>query len=129
MRRLVPLALAAALAAPTTAPAQAADPIRDDLACMIIVTMFASRTEDAAARQGATTGFGYYMGRLKGRDPGIDLKDRLIAEARALIADPNRLRAEATRCGADMQAWGQETQEIGEALEAEGRRLRDRPGP
>ncbi|MBL8773798.1 MAG: hypothetical protein JNK30_20600 [Phenylobacterium sp.] len=129
MRRLVPIALGCALCLPPPAVAQPADPARDDLRCMVIMTMFAARTEDPALRQGAVTGFGYYMGRLKGRDPSIEVKPRLIDEARGMMADAERVKAEAARCGGDMQVWGRETKEIGDALQAEGRRGPGAPQP
>ncbi len=58
------------------------------------------------------------MGKIKAREPKIDLKTRLVAETKALLADTKRLQAECSRCGEDMKAWGRETQEIGEALKA-----------
>jgi hypothetical protein len=98
-----------------------------DVACMVVTMFAANRLEDPKAKEGVVAGFAYYMGRAKAAEPGIDLKARLVAEARTLIADPERLRTEAARCGADMQAWGRETQAIGNALTEEGRRLQGRP--
>lgn len=121
MRRTMTIALATFLAAAGAAVAQPRDAATDDLACMVVTMIAGSKVTDPAAKQGIMAGFGYYMGRLKGREPGIDLKTRLIVESKAMVADPVRMRTEATRCGADMQAWGRETKEIGQALIAEGR--------
>lgn len=127
MRWVIATALTVALSAAEDAKAQAPDGATSDLACMVVTMLAATRTTDANSKQGVMVGFGYYMGRLKGRDPGIDLKARLLAETRALVANPDRLKAEAIRCGADMQAWGRETKEIGEALTAEGRKIQGDP--
>ena len=127
MRSTAAITLAVQLLAGGAASAQPQDATSQDLTCMVVTMMFASQTTDPAMQQGATGGMAYYMGKLKGRDPNLDLKARFVAEANALVANPVRLKAEASRCGADMQTWGAETKEIGEALKAESRKLQGKP--
>ena len=101
------------------ASAQPADPARNDLRCVIAVGMFAAQTKDQDSKVGSAAGLGFFIGRLKGREPGIDLKARVLAEAN-LLKSPADLQPDFPRCGAEMQAFGKESTELGDALKAFG---------
>jgi hypothetical protein len=108
--------LAAAFAAP--AAGQSADPTRDDLRCVIAVGMFAAQARnDADTKLGAAAGLGFFIGRIKGREPGIDLKARVLAEANRLKT-PADLQPDLARCGGEMQAISNESNALGAALKA-----------
>ena len=109
-------ALAVAAGPAAAAPDEAA--MRRDLRCVIVTGMIVSKTTDADTRMGVAASMGFFIGRLKGRDPALNLTARLAVEARGLkLAD---LGADVTRCGQEMQAFGQETKAAGEALKALG---------
>ena len=111
---LKPLILALALTAVAGA-AQAADPATDDMRCIMVVGILGGTTTNPTMCDGAMMGLGYYIGRLKGRDPSFDLTGRLTALAKGMkIAD---LTPDFTRCGEEMKAIGLESQEVGRALQ------------
>jgi hypothetical protein len=120
MRRVVLPALITALSAGSACAADEAA-ARRDLRCVLVVGIIAGAAQDSASdttKQGLVASIGYYLGRLKGRDPGIDLTARISAEARGLkLAD---LQAEAARCGEELKVFGQESQQVGAALKALG---------
>ncbi|MDZ4369976.1 MAG: hypothetical protein U1C74_00955 [Phenylobacterium sp.] len=116
-----------AVALTVSAPARSQDAAAQDLACMAVTMLAGSRMTDSTAKEGVMAGFAYYMGRVKGREPGIDLRARLIAQTKRLLAEPDRLSSEAGRCGEDLKAWGLETRELGKALTEEGVRLQGPP--
>ena len=111
------LALAAGVAA-FAGPAAAADEAAQtrDLRCVLVVAITGAQNPSPEAKQGLIGGIGYYMGRLKGRDPAIDLGGRLTALAKGL--QPETLRPDFARCGEEMKAFGVEAQEVGRALQA-----------
>ena len=116
------LAAALVLLAATPAMAQTDDAAaRRDLRCVLVVGIIGSQVQASAsdaAKSGMMAGIGYYLGRLKGRDPGINLTARLTAEAKGLkIGD---LQPEALRCGEELKEFGRESQEISAALKALG---------
>ena len=73
-----------------------------------------ARVTDAETKQGMAAAVGYFMGRLKGRDPAIDLTARVTAEFKtANLAD---LQGDLTRCGDEMKAFAEESRKIGAAV-------------
>lgn len=115
-------AIALALCVATPAVAQVDDAAaRRDLRCVLVVGIIGGQVQASgsdSAKQGMMAGIGYYLGRLKGRDPAINLTARLTAEARGLkIGD---LQPEALRCGEELKQFGRESQEVGAALKALG---------
>lgn len=126
MRRL--LAATLLLAVPTWSAAQAptpAAPAADpsdaatrDIRCFVAVAFASSLTQDQAMKANMGMGITYYLGRLKGREPNIDLKARIVAEAQRMEAGGADLRAEMSRCGKELVDMGHETQDVGAALQA-----------
>ena len=68
------LAAAVALAQPADAKAET----RKDLRCFIVLSSVAGGTSEVAAA--ATMGAQYFLGRLDGRAPGLDLEAAIAAE-------------------------------------------------
>ncbi|MBW8815219.1 MAG: hypothetical protein JF588_17505 [Caulobacterales bacterium] len=108
----------ALLAAP--AHAAAADPAAasKDLQCALVLAVMGAQATTPEMKQGAIGGVSYYLGRLKGREPDIDLPARVTAEAKAM--QPADIQAAGTRCGAELKAFGAESQTVGAALKALG---------
>jgi hypothetical protein len=122
MRRILAAALALAASTPAAAQAPAAadptDASARDIRCFVAVAFASSLSQDPAMKANMGMGVTYYLGRLKGREPNIDLKARIVAEARRMEAGgPDLLRAEMSRCGRELVDMGRETQDVGSALE------------
>lgn len=124
MLKTVLPALVLAFAAGTASAADDAAAKRD-VRCVLVVGLIASQASAGASettKQGMVAGMGYYLGRLKGREPDVDLAARIAAEARGLkLAD---IQAEALRCGEELKAFGAESQRVGAALKAAGEEAR-----
>lgn len=95
-----------------------------DLRCMIVMGVFGSRAQSDQDKQAAAAGFTYFLGRLQGRDPALDVKARIVAAAQGLGGVAG-LQPDVARCGDELKALGARSQEIGQALQAVGQR----PGP
>lgn len=116
MRRFLLTLALGALAGPAAAADEAAQTA--DLRCMLVVAITGAQAgANEQAKQGLAAGLGYYMGRLKGRDPGIDLAARITTTAKGLGALTD-LQPDFTRCGAEMKTFGVETQAVGRAMQA-----------
>ena len=63
----------------------------------------------------------YWMGRLDGRTPDLDLENRLIADIKEL--KPDALQAEAKRCGAILQVRGKFMTEMGQDMQQKGHQM------
>jgi hypothetical protein len=83
MRRFVLLALALAVALPTTAQAQIAD---GDLRCLMVANVFASTEKDVKKRQVASATGLFYLGRIDGRVPPAQLKARILAVGKGMTS-------------------------------------------
>lgn len=117
--------LALALVAGTAHAAADDAATKRDIRCVLVVGLVASQAQASAsesARQGMIAGMGYYLGRLKGRDPDIDLTARISAEAKGLKI--SELQSEGLRCGEELKAFGAESQRVGAALKAVGEEAR-----
>jgi hypothetical protein len=94
--------------------ARAADDLtRDDLRCAIVALSIAGSGKEAQT-VGMMSMF-YYLGRLDGRTPDLDLENRLIDEI--AVMKPADLKAAAQRCGAFLVVRGQKLQEVGKRLQ------------
>lgn len=105
----------AALLSIAASPAIAqGDPVEPDLRCLVVG--FALAGSDQDAHKSAAIPFSlYYLGRLDGRAPQLDLEKRLGDLATTMTGDD--IKTEAARCGADFQRRGIELQAIGKALQ------------
>jgi hypothetical protein len=112
-----------ALAVITLAATRAmADDTTDDVRCLALAAaMTANPTVDANGKAAGQTIAVYFLGRLDGRTPGLDIKSRLIEQAKLMGAmSPDAVKAQADSCGATLGARGKALQEIGDALKDAG---------
>jgi hypothetical protein len=93
---LLSLSLLAFFAAP---PAQAQDATTQDLRCLVIAIEM-SGSVDAQIRASATTVGAYFLGRLDGRTPDLDVQTRAAQEMMRM--KPEDLDPEVDRCTALM---------------------------
>ena len=113
MRWRTGLAAAIALAGAALPAAAQDDAAGKDLRCMII-TMSLMSSNDPTQQQQGLMGTLYYVGRLDGRTPDLDLEARLRGEVAQLT--PQVMAAEAQRCSAQLIARGKALQDIGAHL-------------
>ncbi len=110
--------IGAALALPTAAwAAPAAEENAKDMRCLIV----ASELADSKDKETETAGLiasQYFLGRIDGRSPGIDLEPLLIQEAEKLT-DAER-PALLTACGKQIEDRGRYLEAVGKRIEARG---------
>jgi len=111
-RALLALPLAGILAlAPAHAQDDADGDLEGDLRCVALLAVAVANTQ-GEAQAGITAGLMYFVGRIDGVAPGIDLKAELQRIA-ATMTDP---AADMTRCSAILTAKGQALIAIGGEL-------------
>jgi hypothetical protein len=101
-----------ALTATSAASAQASDTTAD-LKCFVALSMV-SDNADPSVNASITLGRLYFLGRLDGDAPSMDLKTRFREEAGKLT--PADAKAELTRCGAILRNRAEVLQDIGRSL-------------
>ena len=84
----------------------------------LVVYMKMSSSPDVKVQQSGGTGTIYWLGRLDGHDPKLDLESRVVAQAKSM--DDAALQVEGTRCGAEMVARGQFLAAMGKDIAAKG---------
>jgi hypothetical protein len=109
-------ALAGALAAP--AAAQDATTTADVRCAVAAVALAGSAGSNATLQQQATMAALYFIGKLDGRTPNLDLEASIRAEM-TKMSQPD-MAAEAQRCGQQLMSRGQALQTIGEHFKAQG---------
>ena len=62
------------------------------------------------------SGVMYFLGKLDGENPNLDLESALAEQVKKL--KPRQLRREMARCGAELRSRGQILQDIGDRLKA-----------
>jgi hypothetical protein len=107
------LALAPCLAA---AAAPLDEETRRDVRCFILIAQL-STSDDPETRDAGRIGSQYFLGRIDGRAPGLDLEAAVAAEAPAALAGQKTLLP---RCGELMKKRGDEVEAIGNRLTARG---------
>ena len=108
-------AAAALLFLAAAAPAPDAE-TRADIRCFIAVSSL-MESEDEAMRQAGSMASQYYLGRIDGRVPDLDLESAVAAE---LPIDQAALQALMQSCGAELEKRGQEVVAVGKRLTARG---------
>ena len=96
------------------APA-AADPTTDDIHCYIVSLQMIT-SSDPTQKVAGTMTHGYWLGKIDGRSPQLDLEGSVLAELPAM-ANEALFRAEAVRCGQEMIKRGQAETEIGKDIQ------------
>ncbi|HEY0011804.1 MAG TPA: hypothetical protein VGB79_03010 [Allosphingosinicella sp.] len=116
------LAAAFALQLAVPAPAQApAGSLSFDVQCMLLLGALAQNGPEDA-RTAMQAGSFYYLGRIDGRTPAVDLERAFTVEADVLErADTDRI---VRSCGAFMEQRGQAVQDIGANIMAREERRR-----
>ncbi|HYM18762.1 MAG TPA: hypothetical protein VEU06_09380 [Micropepsaceae bacterium] len=116
------IALFLFLASPLAAHAQsaAAANITADIRCLI-ASLSSGNSNDETVKTAGFLASLYYLGRLDGGAPNLDLESRMIAEIDKMT--PEDVRSEAARCGSTMQARGAAFSEIGNHLVERGQKL------
>lgn len=104
-----PAALTAA-----TAPASDSDVI-SDVRCIVVGAAMAG-TQDQTAKSSGIMLTLYYIGRLEGRAPNVDLEQLILEQSSAMTK--SEFGAEATRCGSHLADKGREITRIGQDLVA-----------
>ena len=99
-----------------TAPAL--DPAtQEDVRCL--TAMFALAGQESKDQQSAgTLGALYFLGRIDGRSPGLDLETAVAAESKRLTDD--ELGKNLQTCGTRMESRGKDIIALGKALEKRG---------
>jgi hypothetical protein len=101
------------------APAKAAEPttLDQDVSCLVVsLTLISS--QDETTRENGLKAFLYWLGRVDGAAPTLDLETRIAEMAQAMTREDTS--AELMRCGSVMVERGQEVQAIGGRLAERG---------
>ena len=110
---------AAAMTAQAPAPAApASDQNGRDARCLIVSSALTD-SDDAEVRTAGLIAAQYYLGRIDGRSPGVDLEALLIREAERL--PPADQQALLTSCGAVLEQRGKALEAIGDRMTKMGR--------
>jgi hypothetical protein len=117
-RYIAPIVLSLALFAP--AHAQDAPPDAD-LRCLLVSFLGASNP-DANFRSASILAAMYYLGRVDGRAPQMDLSAALVSRARTF--HPEQAASEMKRCGAELKARAEALKELGAEFQAEAAKTR-----
>jgi hypothetical protein len=105
--------LAALCGALAAAPALAQDATKSDMRCLLALSA-AADVADGQMKPAMMAGVVYYLGRLDGRTPDLDLEAKAAAELKAMSIQD--LSDETVRCGAALIARGKALEGIGERL-------------
>jgi len=106
--------LAAALSLATSARAQDSDTL-SDIRCLV-VALDMDKSPDPQMRSLATSAGLYFVGRLRGRAPELDLETAIVQQLR--IMSPQDLMSEGNRCGAILAGQADRLVILGEHLRA-----------
>ena len=123
--RLTPIVLIA-LALAGASPASAAEST-NDVRCLIAVSRLVDinaetkQLSQEAAQTTALLGTMYFMGKLEGRDPRLNIENAMVAEATKMTVE--QLQSELIRCGGEMRSIGQKWDDIGKNLVRRGQEL------
>lgn len=94
--------------------ANAASPESVDDARCFIAAVSLLQSPNNVTRAGAATSALYYLGRLDGREPSIDLEKLILAESKRM--SPEDLRSELRRCGQALSIRAKVVSTIGQKL-------------
>ncbi len=101
------------------ARAQDADTTADVRCLVVSVSMVASQQQNQQTA-GLMSAL-YFLGRLDGRRPDLDLENRLVDEVTKL--KPEQLREEAVRCGALLKERGKALTDMGARISQRGHEM------
>lgn len=123
MRLAILAATAAAVLAP--AAAHAADAATtNDIRCIVVAGAMASSGAKEAEAAGMMTMI-YYLGKLDGRTPNLNLEDSVVDQFMDL--SPDQIRADAKRCGDELKTRGAALSIIGRHIQERAKTLQPNP--
>lgn len=119
MLRFYPFAVAAGLG--FAVPAQSMNvsltpPVKRDVQCFLLYAMGVDLAKDDTARQAASLGTMYFVGKLQVGAPGLDLTQAVRQEAESFQTNPNA-KAIGAGCDAEVQKRGNELIDLGQQLQ------------
>jgi len=101
--------------------ASAAEPlppaVEHDLHCLVVAATFAQNSPAGNAKQVAESGIIYFLGKVDGEAPGIDLEARVREEIPKLTAQT--FMAQVQACGGPLQKRFDEVTAIGDRLRSQ----------
>jgi hypothetical protein len=112
-RILAGLLTVIASAALPPAAAQEASAITPDVRCMVVGGQFAQSADPARQAAGKMLAI-YFMGKIMGRRPAVDLADLMSKEIARMSASD--LQAESQRCGGELSDAGLRMKDVGAEL-------------
>jgi hypothetical protein len=120
MRRFVfPVAMAFAMIMPVAQSAARDDITTDDVNCYVVyMTTAASKT--GAEQSAAYIGLMYWLGRLDGRTPKLNFKNRVLSALPKLTKE--KYESEARRCGSELMRRGNAITQMGKDVSQKGSR-------
>jgi hypothetical protein len=101
-----------------------ADDTTADIRCVAAVLALSGKA-DAATKSTLAMSAIYYIGKLDGRVPSLDLEDALVKELSTMTAA--EIGSEAVRCGKDLSVRGQQIKAMGDHMVARGASLSAEP--
>ena len=97
------------------APAHSLSPdLTVDIRCFVAAINLMQATPDSTARSAAFSSALYYLGRLDGRNPTLNLEELIVAESQKMTQSD--IRSELQRCGKALSARGTVVTVIGQKL-------------
>ncbi|MGZ3371653.1 MAG: hypothetical protein ACXU8X_22290 [Caulobacteraceae bacterium] len=99
MKRTAILLACAAVGAAASAPARAEDLTVNDIRCVVA---FGALVSNPQYRDAAATGIFYFLGRVEGREPSLDIADAIKQTRRGM--GQGDIVNEGQRCGAQLKA-------------------------
>jgi hypothetical protein len=116
MWRRLALILTASLALPAAARADEPKETSDDVRCLVVAFTL-SQSQDTNAKQIGDAASAYYLGKLDGRTPGLDLEAELREAIPKVTSDT--FMTQLQQCGAPLKTRFDEVKAIGDRLKAE----------
>jgi hypothetical protein len=107
----------------TQAPAEDAETI-SDVRCVIVGMKFAGMSDPTQQSAGLMLSL-YYVGRLDGRVPKLNIEELMIKEISTMTTSD--YGSEAKRCGASLTEKGQEISRIGKDMVERGQKMLGKP--
>jgi len=113
----------AGLLATSPLPEAAPAPVdtASDVRCLIVYMQISSST-DPKLQTAGLIGTMYWLGRLDGRAPDMDLESQIISELKTMVGE--RFRAEARRCGEILVVKGKATVDMGHDMIKKGQEMK-----
>jgi hypothetical protein len=125
MKKLHRLSVLLAVLGLVSARAEAQDAATiADIRCVVVGMQLSGMANSPQQSRGIVLTW-YYIGRLDGRMPKLDIEDLLIKETSKMTASD--YASEARRCGASLAEKGQKVTQIGQDLIERGKKIPGQP--